>query len=181
MQGRGLIQGAVNESLGEFNTGRSAELDALAAYTNSHRFTLSPYAKNGLSESARRGREIFLSAKTKCASCHSGPFYCDSVPREVDKIVRHDVGTGNDDPGELMGPAYDTPTLLGVYRTAPYLHHGKAATLKDVLTANNKGDKHGTTSHLSDSEIDDLVSFLKSLPFEDPESQARKAGLTEVN
>ena len=45
------------------------------------------------------------------------------------RIKLHDVGTGMDDPSEKMGPKYKTPTLLGVYRTAPYLHHGKAATL----------------------------------------------------
>jgi cytochrome c peroxidase len=78
------------------------------------------------------------------------------------------VGTGKDDPTEKMGPKYDTPTLLGVYRTAPYLHHGKAKTLRDVLTTCNKEDKHGKTSHLKDSELDDLVAFLKALPYEKP-------------
>jgi cytochrome c peroxidase len=78
------------------------------------------------------------------------------------------VGTGGDDPSEKMGPKYDTPTLLGVYRTAPYLHHGKAKTLRDVLTTCNKGDKHGKTSHLSPAQLDDLVAFLKSLPYEPP-------------
>ena len=80
----------------------------------------------------------------------------------------HDVGTGKDDPSEKIGPKYDTPTLLGVYRTAPYLHHGKAQTLRDVLTTCNPGDKHGKTSHLQPQEIDDLVAFLKSLPYDLP-------------
>jgi cytochrome c peroxidase len=78
------------------------------------------------------------------------------------------VGTGKDDPGEKMGPKYDTPTLLGVYRTAPYLHHGKAKTLLEVLTTCNKGDRHGKTSHLKPAQLDDLVAFLKSLPYEKP-------------
>jgi len=67
-----------------------------------------------------------------------------------------------------MGAAYDTPTLLGIYRTAPYLHHGKAATLHDVLTKQNPSDEHGKTSHLSAGQIDDLVAFLKCLPYEAP-------------
>jgi cytochrome c peroxidase len=90
------------------------------------------------------------------------------------------VGTGEDDPTELMSPAYDTPTLLGLYRSAPYLHHGKAATLRDVLTTQNKDDRHGVTSHLKDNEINDLVEFLKALPFEDPEPAAKEAGLEMV-
>lgn len=178
MQGRGLIQGEVNPALGAPNKGLSRELDALAAYTNSHQFTLSPHAKNGLSPAAKRGREIFFSKETRCATCHSGPFYTDSNPGP--ETVTHNVGTGEDDPSELMGPKYDTPTLLGVYRSAPYLHHGKAATLADVLTTGNPGDKHGKTSHLSESEIADLVEFLKALPYEDPGPLAEKAGLIKV-
>ena len=79
-----------------------------------------------------------------------------------------------------MGTAYDTPTLLGVYRSAPYLHDGTALTLKDVLTTMNSGDRHGTTSHLSESQIDDLVAFLKALPFEDPQPAAIAAGLKKI-
>jgi cytochrome c peroxidase len=78
----------------------------------------------------------------------------------------HDVGTGHEDPSEKMGALYDTPTLIGVYRTAPYLHHGKAKTLMDVLTTSNADDKHGKTSHLAKTELGDLVEFLKSLPYE---------------
>ena len=180
MQGRGLIKGTVQESLSAPNKGLSKALDALAAYSNSHKFALSPYAKNGLSDAAKRGREVFLAQETKCATCHSGPLLTDSRPRSASEIVRHDVGTARDEPGEKMGPAYDTPTLLGIYRTAPYLHNGKAATLADVLTTQNKGDKHGTTSHLTSDQIDDLVEYLKALPYEDPTPAAEKAGLTKV-
>jgi cytochrome c peroxidase len=79
-----------------------------------------------------------------------------------------------------MGPKYDTPTLLGVYRSAPYLHHGRAATLLDVLTTSNPHDQHGRTSHLSKEQLSDLVEFLKSLPFEDPEPAAESSGLLRV-
>ncbi|MCA9050478.1 MAG: c-type cytochrome, partial [Planctomycetaceae bacterium] len=165
MQGRGLMKGVLPDALADSITGRSQMLDALAAYTNSHKFTLSPHAKNGLSDAARRGQAVFLSEQTGCAKCHSGPFYTDSQPGAPETFKRHDVGTGNDDPSELMEPAYDTPTLLGIYRSAPYLHHGKAATLRDVLTTQNPNDQHGKTSHLTADQIDDLVEFLKSLPF----------------
>lgn len=179
MQGRGLVQGRYNDGLGEPNKGLSPLLDALAAYNNTFKFTLSPHAKNGLSESAQRGREVFFSKETKCATCHTGPLYTDSTPRK--KFLLHDVGTGGDDPSELMGPKYDTPTLLGVYRTAPYLHHGRAATLREVLTKCNEGDRHGRTSHLSETQIDDLVEFLKALPYEDPEPAAEAAGLQRID
>ncbi|MFM8728201.1 MAG: c-type cytochrome, partial [Planctomycetaceae bacterium] len=181
MQGRGLLQGTLPAAMAEPIAGRSNALDALAAYTNSHGFTLSPHAKHGLSESAKRGQQLFQSENTRCASCHKGPLYSDSQPAPADKLTLHDVGTGTADATELMGPRYDTPTLLGVYRSAPYLHHGRAATLHDVLTTENPADKHGKTSLLSTSEINDLVEFLKSLPFEDPEPQASAAGLSKIN
>lgn len=178
MQGRGLVRGPLFESLDQPNKGLSADLDALAAYSNGHKVPLSPYAKNGLSEAARRGRELFFSKETRCAECHSGPYFTDSTPARPFKL--HDVGTGGDDASEKMGPKYDTPTLLGIYRTAPYLHHGRAATLEEVLTTCNAGDRHGRTSQLNKSQIADLVEFLKSLPYEDPEPQAKAAGLVKI-
>jgi DNA-binding beta-propeller fold protein YncE len=179
MQGRGLIRGKVNPALEEPNKGLSRDLDALSAYSNAHKVPLSPHAKQGLSESAKRGKEIFFSKETKCAECHSGPYYSDSTPTRPYKL--HDVGTGDDDPSEKMGPKYDTPTLLGIYRTPPYLHHGKARTLDEVLTTCNKEDRHGKTSQLSAGQIADLVEFLKALPYEDPEPAAKAAGLTKID
>jgi YVTN family beta-propeller protein len=178
MQGRGLLNGPMKPKPGfepveleETLAGRSADLDALAVYCNSFEFRLSPHipAPGKLSAAAQRGKDLFHSAEVGCAKCHGGPYYTDS--RLEKPFNLHDVGTGTDDPSEKMGPKYDTPTLLGVYRTAPYLHHGKAATLRDVLTACNRDNRHGKTSHLKPAEIDDLVEFLKSLPFEPPPAE----------
>jgi YVTN family beta-propeller protein len=175
MQGAGLFRGPLKPKAGFEPTelsmdlaGRSKDLDALAVYTNSFEFTLSPHipAPGKLSAAAERGKALFVSDAVGCAKCHSGPYFTDSTLKKPFNL--HDVGTGGDDPSEKMGPKYDTPTLLGVYRNAPYLHHGKAKTLRDVLTTCNKDDKHGKTSHLKPAEIDDLVAFLKSLPYETP-------------
>ena len=178
MRGRGLAPGSLTPRAGfapgaELNeklSGRSADLDALAIYTNSFPFRLSPHipAPGKLSPEAERGKAIFYSAQTKCATCHSGPYYTDG--KKTLPFNLHDVGTG-DDPREKIGPKYDTPTLLGVYRSPPYLHDGRAKTLHDVLTTANPGDRHGKTSHLKPAEIDDLVAFLKSLPYELPPEQ----------
>ena len=175
MRGYGLTRGALTPKNGfektelkENLSGKSADLDALAIYSNSFGFTLSPHieAPGKLSKQAERGKALFFNNQIACASCHSGPYYSDSQLGAKGKV--HDVGTGDDDPSEKMGPQYDTPTLLGIYRSAPYLHHGKAKTLMDVLTTQNLKDKHGKTSHLSISEKEDLVEFLKALPYEMP-------------
>jgi cytochrome c peroxidase len=175
MKGVGLLKGPLTPKVG-FNpveldvhlAGKSKDLDALAVYTNSFDFRLSPHilGPGMLSSAAASGKTLFFSDAVGCAKCHSGPYYTDSKLEKPFNL--HDVGTGGDDPTEKIGSKYDTPTLLGVYRTAPYLHHGKAKTLKDVLTTCNKDDKHGKTSHLKADEIDDLVEFLKSLPYETP-------------
>jgi len=175
MGARGLVPGPLRSKTGftsieleEKMGGRSKDLDALAIYTNSFDFRLSPHiaAPGKLTAEAERGKAVFFSKETNCASCHSGPFYTDS--KLAKPFNRHDVGTGLDDPGEKMGPKYDTPTLLGVYRNTEYLHHGKAKSLLDVLTTCNAKDQHGKTSHLSAVQKEELVAFLKSLPYEMP-------------
>jgi YVTN family beta-propeller protein len=175
MKGRGLTRGAMKQPTGftdrvaldEKLSGRSADLDALAIYTNSFPVRLSPHipAPGKLSTEAARGKRLFFNAETKCATCHSGAYYTDGKRERPFNL--HDVGTGGD-PTDKMGPKYDTPTLLGVYRASGYLHDGRAKTLREVLTVHNKSDQHGKTSHLSPKDVDDLVTFLKSLPYEPP-------------
>lgn len=171
MQGRGLLRGSLPDAMGDEINGRSRLLDALALYTNSHDVPISPYSKNGLSKAAKAGQKLFHSDTVGCATCHSGPYYCDSVTGQK-PFKLHDVGTGAEDPSELMGTKYDTPTLLGIYRSAPYLHDGSAATLQQMLSTSNPNDQHGKTQHLSDQQINDLVQFLKALPMERPKSAA---------
>jgi len=110
--------------------------------------------ENGkFSKAAARGRKLFLDEKVACASCHSGELYTDLKP--------YDVGTG----GKFDKPQdkFYTPTLVELWRTAPYLHDGSAATMRDVLTTANRGDRHGKTSHLTERQIEDLAAYLLSL------------------
>ena len=79
------------------------------------------------------------------------------------RFVLHDVGTRL-----LTEPQahqrLDTPSLLRLRRSEPYLHHGEAKTLEEVLTKFNPRDQHGKTSHLSKEEILALAEFLRYLP-----------------
>jgi YVTN family beta-propeller protein len=107
----------------------------------------SPHLVNGaLSAAAQRGKKLFLDAKAGCAVCHPPGLYTDMQP--------YDVGTG---------APFDTPTLVEIWRTAPYLHNGSAATIEDVLTGSNRNDKHGRTAHLNKRQVADLVAYLLSL------------------
>jgi YVTN family beta-propeller protein len=156
--GTGLIDGAMNCALSPAdcahqppNQGRSYDLDALALYLDSLAPAPSPYP---MDTAAQRGQAIFANPDTRCAECHPAPLYTDLKP--------HDVGTTTSD--ERIGPAYDTPTLRGLWGSAPYLHDGSAATLHAVLTSANPSDAHGVTSHLTAQEIDDLIAFMLALP-----------------
>lgn len=65
-------------------------------------------------------------------------------------------------PGDPLWCAFNTPTLLGVGRTGPYMHNGTFATLADVVqfyTTNSIVAPLGLTVQ----EQADLVEFLKSL------------------
>jgi cytochrome c peroxidase len=57
----------------------------------------------------------------------------------------------------------DTPTLRGLWSSAPYLHDGSAPTLRAVLRERNPTDLHGLTSTLSERDLADLETFLLSL------------------
>lgn len=58
---------------------------------------------------------------------------------------------------------FDTPSLIELWRTAPYLHDGSAATLRDVITVHNSENQHGQTSHFAPSDTDALCAYLLSL------------------
>ena len=121
------------------------------AYIQSLTPVPSPYLVNGqLSESATRGKIVF--AKASCSGCHSGPYFTN--------MKMCDIGVAD---GMEKGELFDIPTLHEVWRTAPYLYDGRAATLEEVLTKYNPDDHHGHTSILSPQEIKDLIEYVNSL------------------
>ena len=127
-----------------------ADAAAIDVYLKSLAPVPSPHRVDGqLSDSARRGQTLFGDAG--CAACHPSPLYTD--------LKSYDVDTGR---GIEKGESFDTPTLVELWRTSPYLHDGRAATLKDVLTQCNPRDRHGRTSDLTDPDFDDLIQFILS-------------------
>lgn len=134
--------------------GKSPEMDAVAEFVLALRPRPNPHLLDGrprpeIRASAERGRAIFFSDLAGCADCHSGPYLTQSGGE--DGIELADVGTGL---------SADVPSLVNVWETAPYLHDGRARSLREVINKYNQEDNHGTTSHLSDSDITDLVNFM---------------------
>ena len=138
-------------------------------------FPQNPYLAEGgkLTDSQKRGQKTFTSL---CTACHSGPYLTDSAagnPKlDFSKpIVLHDIGTcvttgaatATDKPGKDVGGnmhtacEFDTPTLRGVFATAPYFHDGSARTLKNVV------DRLSFSSGLPEADKADLVAYLQTL------------------
>jgi len=125
------------------------DVDDLVAYASSLEAEPNPVPQPP--DAMARGKVLF-EGKAHCSVCHPAPYY-------TDKKV-HNVGILT--PLEPDGK-YDTPSLVEVYRTAPYYHDGRSATLKDALTKDDPEGKHGNVKDLTPQEIDDLVAYLLSL------------------
>ncbi|MFM7034291.1 MAG: cytochrome-c peroxidase [Planctomycetia bacterium] len=128
--------------------------------------------KSPMSESARRGREIFFTEKGNCSACHVGANLTD------EKF--HNIGVGMDQPNPDVGRfaissdpkdtgAFKTPTIRNVALTAPYMHDGSQATLEEVVEWYDKGGHPNPNLsdkirplNLTADEKADLVEFMKA-------------------
>ncbi len=94
-----------------------------------------------------RGRQLFESPELGCSTCHPAG-----------------LTTGINDKNPLAGfggDAFDTPPLIGLRYSAPYLHDGSAADLFAVLELTE--DWMGNTAALTTDERVDLVAYLLTL------------------
>lgn len=163
MGGVGLAPGAVGSLLGAPNAGRSADLDALAAFVL-HGFR-PPTAPEQDAAAVARGRAVFAGG---CQECHAGPSWTtSSLPGEPGTLAPgagvvaaavHDVGTFNLLHDITGAAGFDVPSLLGLAYTAPYFHDGSAATLRDVLAHEGHSG-----APLPPQDVDDLLAFLLSI------------------
>jgi cytochrome c peroxidase len=132
--------------------------------------------KKAISESAKRGHDIFLN-KGKCFECHFGG---DFSGNDDYKNIGLYNGKDLNDKGrfEISGKENDlgkfkTPGLRNIAVTSPYMHNGMHKTLMDVINYYNEPDKFVKNSinrdtvikalGLTETEKKDLESFLLSL------------------
>ncbi|MCA9641089.1 MAG: hypothetical protein KC492_10355, partial [Myxococcales bacterium] len=160
--------------LGEKKAGVSQELDQLSAYLESlEKVPDSPFRTEygSMSKLAKQGQRLF--DRLECGSCHSGEAFTNSGDDTL-----YDVGTLSPSSGQRLGDTLtgvDTPTLLGLWTTAPYLHDGSAQTLDEVLERAAKSGKHGDIQSLSADERKALVQYLLELDQSEAEPQPEAA------
>ncbi len=130
-------------------------------------------AANPMSESARRGMDLFFSREIGCSNCHVGANLTDEK--------YHNLGIGMDSPDPDLGRyavtgndrdkgAFKTPTIRNVALSAPYMHDGSLQTLEEVVEHYAKGGTKNpwlsdkmTPLKLNSQQKLDLVEFMRSV------------------
>ena len=133
--------------------------------------------KPSMSESAIRGREVFMSKKAKCFDCHFSPDFTGDEFRNIGLFDQHqfvdkgrfDVTRDSADLGK-----FKVPGLRNVAITPPYMHNGMFATLEEVIEYYDNPFKFVPKPinadtllqkplGLTSQEKSDLVAFLHAL------------------
>jgi cytochrome c peroxidase len=163
------------------NPNREHLLEALAAYVSTLETGSSPwdaFAKgdeHAVSESAKRGRELFT-GKAQCFDCHSGIDFTNDEFRNIglyDGSIWNDEGRGAVTKLDRDKGRFKVPGLRNVALTAPYMHNGGLPNLRAVLDHYNDPNRlvpqaigRDSLVHplgLTEGEIDDLEAFLNCL------------------
>lgn len=156
-----LMRHTTTERMGGHGT--TAEMAAqVSAYLES--LPLAPNPRKGRELTAAEQRGALVFAKAECGTCHSGERYTNNAFAHVGT---QEAG-GQTTFGGTFAPPFpldgvNVPSLLGLARTAPYLHDGSAATLTERLMQKKEQNLHGKTSSLTTGEVADLVAYLERL------------------
>lgn len=100
-------------------------------------------------QAIERGRQVFMTHQ--CKNCHAPPTYT------VAELF--DVGLVDKEGNKEFNP----PTLIGVGQRVHFFHDNSAKTLESVFKEHAHPAGNFGGNHLTDSQISDLVAFLKSL------------------
>ncbi len=125
--------------------------------------------EDAMSPTQRRGMRRFVEAG--CANCHAGPMFADFELASIGIVSQRQDGTldeGADD------GRFRTPPLRNIALTAPYMHDGSLATLRDVLEHYDdiEGGRRGGTFaidrdarrlDLDDDAFGEIEAFLHAL------------------
>jgi cytochrome c peroxidase len=117
-------------------------------------------AEPAMNPAARRGMDLFFSARASCSECHSGLMLGGSEAKYANTSVER-----------RQRDKFRIPSLRNVEVTAPYMHDGSLRTLDAVLDHYSAGgryrgpntDRRLRPLKLSAAERQDLIEFLRAL------------------
>ncbi len=128
---------------------------SLERYVESLPLPLGPRVRQGRDEAReRRGLDAFVRAR--CPMCHAPPAFTNLGQHPMEALF-------TDLAGNHEGYQLDTPSLLGVGQSPPYLVDGRAETLEAIFREHDPATRHGDTARLRRRELDDLLYFLAGL------------------
>ena len=137
---------------------------------------------DALTGAEKHGLNIFRGVALGCSQCHTPPLFANDE-LEVTGVpnasgLPFDAGAGRLASSDALRGAFKTPTLRNIELTAPYMHAGQFATLRDVVRFYNDRPGHAAPKEehlqidwrmglrrpvLSERDIGDVVAFLATL------------------
>lgn len=155
----------------QFNTMEEAQLQDISEYMKSLTPVESPFLNRDgtLTDDAKAGEKLF--EEQGCVDCHPAPLYTD--------LQMHQSSIPVDERDSWDTRDFATPSLVEIWRTAPYFFDGRYTTLRQAVEA-SLPDGHG----LSDEQIDQLTAFVGSIGNQDEYygvEQVRADGTDKIN
>ncbi len=154
-----------------------------------------------LSKIEVEGLNVFRSFVARCAECHTPPLFTNQqiavIGTPEPEGLEFDVGAEKTYSEPTLRGAFKVPSLRNIEKSAPYMHSGKFESLREAVEFYTLGRGHAVPKDqelilhwhiwepdLSDSELDKLVAFLKTLTDESfkPKIPIRvPSGLTPIS
>jgi cytochrome c peroxidase len=135
---------------------------------------------SALTQPEIEGMNVFRSFVARCAECHTPPLFTNQqvavIGAPEPEGLPLDIGAEATWNAPKMKGGFKVPTLRNIEKTAPYMHSGRFATLRETVAFYTGGRGHavpeGVDMHLhwhiwdpnlTDEELDRVVDFLKTL------------------
>jgi len=132
----------------QFNTLDEDQMAQIDEYLKSLKPVQSPYlSRDGsLSESAQRGKALF--EEVGCTTCHPAPLYTD--------LKMHNAAATNDTTS-WENRQMDTPSLVEVWRTAPWVFDGRFNSMEDTVRF------YTSRLNLTNQQIKDIANYVMTI------------------
>lgn len=126
------------------------------------------------------GLNVFRSFVARCAECHTPPLFTNQqiavIGTPEPEGMPFDAGAGPIMNESTQRGGFKIPSLRNIEKTAPYMHSGRFSTLREAAEFYNGGRGHAVPEgeelfihwhiwepNLTDTELDRLVDFMKTL------------------
>ena len=159
---------------------------ALTAFQTSLISLNSPYDRyahgdsSALSAQQLEGLNVFRSFVARCSQCHTPPLFTNQqvavIGTPEPEGLPRDIGAQATFNAKRLRGGFKVPTLRNIAQTAPYMHSGRFATLREATEFYTKGRGHAVPEgeelllhwhisepNLSETELDRLVDFMGAL------------------